>query len=293
MRRRHTIQQALALEKPLITPAAHDALTARMIDRAGFQAMAIGGSSMLAARYGLPDLGLAALGEMLEGARDIIGATDLPLIMDGDDGYGDVKSVVRMIHAYEDLGVGAVVLEDQVRDVKQPGNAQARSVAPVGDVCTKLRAAAAARRDPTLLIVARSDSHGLEGIDGALRRCEQYLKAGADGVFVPGVRSAEDLARIGATFRGTYQMVDMVEGKPPWLHPHELHAMGFSQVVYPAHVILRATLALDRALSELRGFAAGSAELAMLADPAAARTMFREAVREREWAGYEQLGKST
>jgi len=291
MRRRHTLQQALALEQPLITPAAHDALTARMIDRAGFKAMAIGGSSMLAARYGLPDLGLAALGEMLEGARDIIGATDLPLVMDGDDGYGDVKSVVRMIHAYEDLGVGAVVLEDQVRDVKQPGNAQARSVAPAADICVKLRAAAAARRGSDLLIVARSDSHGLEGIDGALRRCEQYLKAGADGVFVPGVRSAEDLTRIGAAFRGTYQMVDMVEGKPPWLHPRELHAMGFAQVVYPAHVILRATLALGHALAGLRRFADGTSDLALLDDPVAARAVFREAVREREWAGYEQLGK--
>ncbi len=99
---------------------AQDAFTARIIERMGFKAVALGGSTMLAARYALPDLGLAALAEMVETARDILAATDLPCIMDGDDGYGDVKSVVRMVNAYDELGVGAVVIEDQVREVSSP-----------------------------------------------------------------------------------------------------------------------------------------------------------------------------
>lgn len=287
MARRKSLKQVLGTERPLITPVAHDALSARMIERAGFKAFGIGGSSMLAARHGLPDLGLAALAEMVEGARAISEATDLPFIMDGDDGYGDVKSVARMIAIYEGLGVGAVVLEDQMREIKQPGNAQARSVVPVEAHCKKIAAAAGSRTDPDLLIVGRCDAHGLEGIDGAVRRCESYLKAGADGVFVPGIRSAEELRRISAAFKGTYQIVDMVEGKPPWLTPAELADMGFTQIVYPAHVILRVTLAIEKALDELKGFAAGG-PFAALPDPAAARAVFQDAVREKHWQAIEQ-----
>src|SRR5258708_24498803 len=121
-----SLRQVAAEERPLVTPVAHDALTARLIARAGFKAIAIGGSSMLAARYGLPDLGLAALGEMVDGAREIVAATDLPCIIDADDGYGDVKSVRRTMELYQRLGVAGIILEDHARDTKQPGDAKAR-----------------------------------------------------------------------------------------------------------------------------------------------------------------------
>lgn len=287
MGRRITFRKAAESERPLVTPAAHDAFTARMIERAGFKAVAIGGSTMLAARYALPDLGLAALGEMLEGARDILDATSLPVIMDGDDGYGDVKSVVRLIRAYENLGIGAVVLEDQVREVKQSGNNNARSVAPINLITQKLRAAVASRDGRDLMIIGRCDAYALEGVDGAMRRCEQYLKAGVDGVFIPGIRKADELMRVGSAFRGTYQIVDMVEGKPPWLKPRELFEMGFSQVVYPAHVMLRSMIAIEQALSGLRAFADDKAPLAMLQDIDSTRATFRDAVRESAWTGYE------
>src|SRR6185369_6731115 len=98
---RPTLRSALARERPLVTPLAHDALSARLIARAGFRAFSIGGSAMLASRYGLPDIGLAALGEMAAGIEDIAAATDLPFFADGDDGYGDVKSVARTVESYE------------------------------------------------------------------------------------------------------------------------------------------------------------------------------------------------
>jgi 2-methylisocitrate lyase-like PEP mutase family enzyme len=293
MKRRATFRQAAESEKPLVTPAAHDAFTARMIERAGFKAVAIGGSTMLAARHALPDLGLAALGEMLGGAKDILDATSLPVIMDGDDGYGDVKSVVRLIRAYEDLGVGAVVLEDQVREVKQSGNNSARGVAPVELIAQKLRAAVATRDSRDLMIIARCDAYGLEGADGAMGRCEKYLKAGVDGVFIPGIRKAEELQRVGAAFRGSYQLVDMVEGKPPWLTPRELFDMGFNHVVYPAHVMLRAMTAIEQALNGLRAFAEGKAPLALLANVDATRATFRDVVREQAWVGYESRFKQS
>jgi len=101
MTRRPTLRSLMTAGKPLVTPVAHDALSARLIELAGFRSIAIGGSSMLAARFALPDLGIAALAEMVAGARDILAATTLPCSIDGDDGYGDVKGVVRTVRAYE------------------------------------------------------------------------------------------------------------------------------------------------------------------------------------------------
>jgi hypothetical protein len=107
-----------------------------------------------------------------------------------------------------------------------------------------------------------------------MRRCERYLKAGADGVFIPGIREAEELRRVGTAFRGTYQIVDMVEGKPPWLTPGELSALGFSQVVYPAHVMLRSMLAIESALSQLRDFVSGKSPFVPLPDVDRTRASF-------------------
>jgi 2-methylisocitrate lyase-like PEP mutase family enzyme len=286
---RKSLRQIAAEERPLITPVAHDALSARLIARAGFKAIAIGGSSMLAARYGLPDLGLAALGEMVDGAREIVAATDLPCIIDADDGYGDVKSVARTMELYQRLGVAGMILEDQARDAKQPGDAKARGLVPEALVEQKIAAAGAARSDPDLLIIARTDSYGMEGLDGALRRGERYLKAGADGIFIPAIAKPEEIERAGAAFRGTYQMIVMSEGgRTPWLSPDELHAMGYSQVAYPSYVVLRTALAIESALADLRTLAQNRQPTAAWPDYERARALFQEAVRQRQWEEFEQ-----
>ena len=126
-----TLRELHREHQPLVSPLAHDALSARLIERAGFKTFNIGGSAMLAARYALPDLGLAGSAEMLAGIRDIVGASTLPCLVDADDGYGDVKSVVRTIQGYETAGVSGALLEDQSREAKQPGAASARSVVPL------------------------------------------------------------------------------------------------------------------------------------------------------------------
>jgi 2-methylisocitrate lyase-like PEP mutase family enzyme len=278
-----SLKEIAAQERPLAVPVAHDALSARLIARAGFKAIAIGGSSMLAARFALPDLGIAALGEMMDGAREIVAATDLPCIIDADDGYGDLKSVARTVELYQRLGVAGLLLEDQSRDAKRPGDSKATGLVPVELLEQKLAAARAARHDPDLLIVARTDSYGVEGIDGAMRRAERYLKAGAEGIFVPGVAKPEDLERIGSAFRGTYLMVVMSEGgKTPWLKPAELYAMGYSQVTYPSWLVLRTVLAIENALTELQGIVRGQAA-SPLPDLDRARSAFQEALRQRQW----------
>lgn len=286
MPKRPSFRSLAATEKPLISPTAHDALSARLIEQSGFKAIAIGGSTMLAARFGLPDVGLAALSEMVEGAEDILNATNLPLIMDGDDGYGDVKAVVHMVATYERIGVGALVLEDQIRAFKQPGNSAAKGVVPAGELCTKLRAAIGSREDKETLVIARSDSYAGEGIDGAMKRCEAYLNAGADGVFIPGLTSAADVERVGKAFSGTYQMIDMLEGRDPWLHPAELSKLGFQHIVYPAYLMLRVVDTLKQSLVNLKAFANTEASGLPGPDLGKARDVFKEAVQEKRWFGY-------
>jgi len=244
--------------QPLVSPLAHDALSARLIERAGFKTFNIGGSAMLAARYALPDLGLAGFAEMLAGIRDIIDATKLPCLVDADDGYGDVKSVVRTIQGYETAGVSGALLEDQSRESKQPGAASARSVVPLEIMEQKLKAAMAARRNPDFVIIGRTDAYGAEGLDAALKRAERFLRLGADGIFVAGLKTPEDYVQVGKAFKGAWNCAAIFEAAAtPWLTPAELLNMGFSQVAYPNILIGRVAKAAETGLHRLAQLAAG------------------------------------
>lgn len=244
--------------KPLVSPLAHDALSARLIEGAGFKTFNIGGSAMLAARYALPDLGLAAFAEMLAGIRDIVDASKLPCLVDADDGYGDVKSVVRTIQGYETAGVSGALLEDQSREVKQPGAASARSVVPLAIMEQKLKAAMEARRNPDFVIIGRTDAYGAEGLDAALKRAERFLRLGVDGIFVAGLKTSADYVRVGNAFKGNWNCAAIFEAAAtPWLTPAELFNMGFSQVAYPNILIGRVAKAMEQGLHRLGQLAAG------------------------------------
>ena len=259
-------------QRPLVSPLAHDALSARLIERAGFKSFNVGGSALLAARHALPDLGLAAYGEMIAGIRDIVEASQLPCLVDADDGYGDVKSVVRTIQGYEAAGVAGVLLEDQSREGKQPGATSARNVVPRDVMEHKLKAAMAARKNPDFVIIGRTDAYGAVGMDEALRRGEHFLKIGADGVFLAGLKTPEDYARVGEAFKGSWNCAAIFEGAAtPWFSPRELHGMGFSQIAYPNILIGRVAKAIEVGLDRLsklasgddKAFAGGEQELAL------------------------------
>lgn len=244
--------------QPLMSPLAHDALSARLIERAGFKTFNIGGSALLAARYALPDLGLAGLAEMLAGIRDIVEASKLPCLVDADDGYGDVKSVVRTIQGYETAGVSGALLEDQSRESKQPGAASARSIVPLEIMEQKLKAAMEARHNPDFVIIGRTDAYGAEGLDAALKRAERFLRLGADGIFVAGLKTPEDYAQVGTAFKGAWNCAAIFEAAAtPWLTPAELFNMGFSQVAYPNTLIGRVAKAIEHGLDRLGQLAAG------------------------------------
>ena len=243
----------LARERPLLLPGAHDALSARLIERAGFAAYVIGGFALVGSRHALPDIGLVGYGEMSAGIRDTIAASQLPVMVDTDHGYGDIKNVTHTIRGYEAMGVSAIFMEDQTAP-KRCGHMAGKSVIDANDMATKIRAAAAARRSSDFFIVARTDARAVHGLDEALRRGELYLKAGADGLFIEAPETIEELAKVGRTFQGVPQLANMVEGggQTPILSPAELHKLGFSMVAYPTTLLFSVAQTIGKVLAELK-----------------------------------------
>lgn len=247
-----SLADLLARENPLLLPVAHDALSARMIERAGFAAGAIGGFGVIGCRTGLPDLGLASFGEIGAAVRDIAGATALPLIVDADDGYGDVKNVVRTTRVYEEMGISAIVLEDQVSPKKCGHAAVTREVVPTAVMEAKLAAAIEARRNPGFAIVARTDARLVEGLDAAIERGRRYVAKGADALFVEAPTSVEELERIGAAFDVPLIVNAAEGGRTPVLTPAQYRELGFSIILYPATLLLRMVGMFERTLAALR-----------------------------------------
>ena len=285
---RATLRSALAAETPLVTPLAHDALSARLIERAGFRAFAIGGSAMLAARYALPDIGLAARGEMADGIRDIAAATTVPFLADGDDGYGDVKSVALTVASYERLGVGGILIEDQRRDRKQPRAEGAKGVVDMAEMTAKLRAAMAARRDPETLIIGRTDAYGALGLDAAIERARAFVALGVDAVFVAGLKREEEYARVGRELAGATLSAAVFEGVgTPWLTPAALGAMGYRHVSFPATLLFRAVGTMRDTLAALRRHADGTGTMQPAGDAGQSRATLDAALDLARWQAIE------
>ncbi len=243
-----------SLDEPLLLPSAHDALTALIIQQAGFKAYQCGGYSMVGARYAWPDIGLAQIGDMRDMVSDIVAASKLPVMIDGDDGYGDAKNVTNTIRTYERLGASAIFIEDQASP-KRCGHMDGKKVVATEVMEMKLGAALAARATD-LFVVARCDARAPLGLDEALRRGERYLKLGADGLFIEAPQSREELEQIGAAFKGKPLVANMLEGggKTPLVPPAELYDMGFTMIFYPTSLIFRAVQAIrDGAADILAG----------------------------------------
>lgn len=289
---RPSIRSIMEVERPLVTPLAHDALSARLIAQAGFRAFTVGGSALLAARHAYPDIGLIGLTDMSAGLADMGAATDLPFLADADDGYGDAKAVARLVETYERIGVGGFLLEDQDRDRKQQRADHGGSVVDVSVIEGKLRTALAVRRNPETFVIGRTDAFGALGLDEALRRAERFLKLGCDGVFIAGLRSEEDLARVGRTLKGAFLSAAMFEGEgTPWLTPQDLGAMGFRHVSYPATLMFRIVATMADTLAALRRASLGEGRIERMSGADAARSALDAAVRLKDWRGYEALAR--
>ncbi|MBN9118500.1 MAG: isocitrate lyase/PEP mutase family protein [Planctomycetes bacterium] len=248
-----TWKTLLGSGEPLLLPAAHDALTARLIARAGFKAYQVGGFALAGARYAFPDIDLIHFYEEHEAIRQIVAASPLPVLVDAGDGFGDVKNVTRTVRGYEELGAAAIFIEDQVSPVSC-GQMGSKQVVPVKEMAGKIRAALAARRNADTFILARTDARGSEGVVGAIRRAKAYRDAGADGAYVEGLRSAAELKRVGKALSGTPLATTMMEGggKLSWLPPDEIFGYGFAMILYPTTVLFRLTRAVELALAGIK-----------------------------------------
>ena len=245
-----TFRQLVASERPLVLPGAHDAISARLIERAGFKAYFIGGFPLVGARFGVPDIGLMGLGEIGAGIRDIMSACDLPVLVDCDNGYGDVKTVVHVINFYERLGAQAVFFEDQVSP-KRCGHIAGKRLLNPEQMEANIRAAAENRINSDTFIIARTDAREVYGLDEALRRGERYARAGADALFIEAPVSVEEMRTIGRTF-DVPQLANMLEGgRTPLLRPSELEELGFRIVIYGISPLMHAVRAMQQVLSSL------------------------------------------
>ncbi|KPK18601.1 MAG: hypothetical protein AMJ67_09235 [Betaproteobacteria bacterium SG8_41] len=246
-----TIRQLAQTEQPLVLPGAHDALSALLIKQAGFKGFFIGGFQTAGARYGLPDIGLCQLGEFSAAFRDIINACDLPVLVDADNGYGDVKNCVHLLNTYERMGVQAMFIEDQVSP-KRCGHMAGKRIVPSEEMEAKLRAMAANRINPDTFIVARTDARALHGMDEALRRAERYVRAGADGIFIESMLNEEEIARAVREV-DTVHVANMLEGgMTPILKPSVLGQMGYKIALYGITLLLRVTRTMQMALADLK-----------------------------------------
>lgn len=245
-----TFRELVASERPLVLPGAHDALSALLIEQAGFKAFFIGGFPVAGVRYGLPDIGLLGGREFADAYRDILAVTRLPVLVDADNGYGDHKNVVHVVHSLERLGAQALFFEDQVSP-KRCGHIAGKALVATAEMEAKIRAAAGERRNPDTFIIARTDAREVIGMDEALRRGERYLRAGADGLFIEAPVSVEEMEQIGRAF-DVPLLANMLEGgRTPILKPAQLEALGFRIVIYGISLLMRATRNMQETLQDI------------------------------------------
>ncbi|NBQ87647.1 MAG: carboxyvinyl-carboxyphosphonate phosphorylmutase [Betaproteobacteria bacterium] len=248
----HTLRQLLAQDRLLCLPGIYDFISLKIAEAAGFDALYMTGYGTVASHLGLPDAGLATYSDMLSRVQGFCAATRLPVICDGDTGYGGLLNVAHTVRGYDRAGAAAIQLEDQ-EFPKKCGHTPGRRVIAAEDMAAKVRVAAESR-DPAsgVMIIARTDARTSLGLDEALRRAELYLRAGADILFVESPETEEELARIAQTFKGTPLLVNNVEGgRTPILPPATLQQMGFRVAIYPGLGFLSAGHALREAYGNL------------------------------------------
>jgi methylisocitrate lyase len=245
---KRTTRFRLLIEAPeiVILPGAHDALTLRLAEQAGFQAVTCGGYSATASLLGAPDVQQLTMTEMAEMYARLCDATELPLFADADTGYGNTTNVARTVRSYERAGVAGLFIEDQVSP-KRCGHMDGKRVVPAVEMAAKLKAALDARIDADLVVCARTDARAVEGLDAAIERCQLYREAGADLLFVDAPESVEELRRVCSEIDGPC-LANLIEGgKTPILPARQLEAMGFAAVTWP----VSASYAIAQAVGEV------------------------------------------
>ncbi len=235
----------------IVLPGVFDALSARIAEHVGFEAMFQTGYGSSAALLGMPDFGLLNAGETLENAKRIISAVSTPVLVDADTGYGNPLNVWRMVRDLENLGAAGIFLEDQVWP-KRCGHMAGKDVIPRDEYLPKLKAAVEARKSKDFVIVARTDARAPLGLREAIERGKSYRKAGADAVFVEAPRSVEELKEVAEEIDAPLVANMIEDGITPNLSSQELQKLGYRIAVFPLSALYSATYAMREVLTELK-----------------------------------------
>ncbi len=228
-----SLRSRLTEQGAIVALGAHDGLTARIAERAGIEALYHGGYALAAHHFGLPDVGLVGRAEVVESVRRMRAATDLPIIVDADTGYGSEAGAWLTVRELEAAGANAVQIEDQVSP-KRCGHMEGKEVIPTEEMVLKVQAAVAARRSDETLIIARSDALQVTGPDDAIARCNAYSGAGADLVFVDAPRSVAEYAAIAERCSAPCVANMSETGRSPEIPTPDLEAMGYKLVIFPS-----------------------------------------------------------
>jgi len=236
----------------VLLPGAANALTARVIEDAGFSALYVTGAGIANTYLGMPDIGLTTATEIADHVWRIRDAVSLPLIVDADTGYGNALNVQRTVRLLERAGAGAIQLEDQVFS-KRCGHFEGKDVIPASEMVKKIQAAVEARQHDSTLILARTDAHAIEGLNGALERAAMYREAGADLLFVEAPQTAGELGAIPSRVPGRHICNLVFGGKTPLLPRDQLADMGYAGILYANAALQAAVKAMARVLGHLHG----------------------------------------
>jgi 2-methylisocitrate lyase-like PEP mutase family enzyme len=229
-----TLKQRLQEKRPLLAPGIYDAFTALVAEQSGFEALYLSGASIAYTLLGRSDVGLTTVTEVANTLSRITERVQVPVIVDGDTGFGNALNTQRSVRTLEQAGAAMIQLEDQTFP-KRCGHLDGKGVIPVAEMVGKLKAALDARQSPETLILARTDAVAVEGFEAALDRAEQYLASGVDALFVEAVRSPEQMKIACDRFAGRIPMLaNMVEGgKTPVKSATELGEIGYRIVIFP------------------------------------------------------------
>jgi methylisocitrate lyase len=249
--RAQRIRDLLSENRPLVLGGVYDGITARLAEQAGFEVLFMGGFSVAATLLGEPDFGYLTQTEMADAARRICRLTTRPVLVDADTGYGNPLNVMRTVREYEAAGVAGIHLEDQIFP-KKCGHMDGKALIPLEEMAGKIRAACEAREDPDFVIIARTDSRAVEGVEAAVRRARAYHEAGADVIFPEAPQSREELAYFGREIHAPL-LANMTEfGKTPLVPAAELERMGYRLVIYPASALRVAHRAMQELFAQIK-----------------------------------------
>ncbi len=251
MERRKQLRKLLEAPGMIVAPGAYDALSARLVEKAGFPAVYLTGYGTAAGLLGRADVGLLTMNEMVTQVRNMVKAVSVPVIADADTGYGGVLNVMRTVEEYEAAGVAGLHLEDQMFP-KRCGHMEGKQVVPLAEHLGKIKAAVKVRKDPNLVIIARTDARAVNGLEDAIARGQAYAAAGADLIFVDAPQSLEELKTIAREIPVPVMGNAVEGGKTPFLSIQEWEQLEYKLVIYPVSALFAATRAVQKVLQQLK-----------------------------------------